>query len=132
MLTFGRRRLPDPALYELVAPLLRAADVPVAVFGAFAGLLLRFDFDVYARLASSCYRLSAKNAILIVEFANARLEEGGRSLTLRSKGAAPHATDPQNLIRLHPRLRAAGRRRDRIGRTARYRNGGHQRHAAAA
>jgi HAE1 family hydrophobic/amphiphilic exporter-1 len=56
--------------------------VPIAVFGAFLALYLRkLDNDVYAQIGLvMLIGLSAKNAILIVEFARAEYERGATLL----------------------------------------------------
>ena len=78
------------ALYESWSlPFSVLLSTPVAVLGAFLGLVARhFDSNIYAQIGLvMLVGLTAKNAILIVEFAKERLEEGRPLIDAALEGA---------------------------------------------
>jgi len=78
------------ALYESWSlPFSVLLSTPVAVLGAYLGLLSRnFDNNVYAQIGLvMLVGLTAKNAILIVEFARAELERGKPIVAAALEGA---------------------------------------------
>jgi HAE1 family hydrophobic/amphiphilic exporter-1 len=78
------------ALYESWSlPFSVLLTVPIALFGAFIGLLLRgYDLGVYAQIGLIVViGLAAKNAILIVEFAKMEFDRGRGLLESALEGA---------------------------------------------
>ena len=109
--------------------------VPFAVFGAFLAVFLRgLENDIYFQIGMvTLVGLAAKNAILIVEFAQMKVQRrhaagggGGR------RRAAALPADHHDVAGVHLRRAAAGDQlRRRRGQPAFARHGRDRRHAAA-
>ena len=97
-------------------PLAVILIVPMCLLAGVSGLLLRgLEVNILAQIGFVVLiGLAAKNAILIVEFARqAEAEGASRFDAAVAGGANAPAAHPDDLLRLHPRRRAAGHRNGR-------------------
>jgi hypothetical protein len=89
---------------------------PLVALGAFFGVwLMGYDNNVYVQIGNiMLIGLAAKNAILIVEFAKAKHDEGMSP----EDGALALSADPHDRVRFYPGCRAADAREGRRSRRA--------------
>ncbi len=120
-------------LYESWSlPLAVILVVPMCLLSALAGVALAgMDVNIFVQVGFVVLvGLACKNAILIVEFARDRQQEGA-SPVRRRRGGRPGAAaaDHHDVVRVHPRRAAAGDRPGGRGRNAAHAgHGGLRRH----
>ena len=124
------------ALYESwTIPLAVILVVPLGIVGAVLGAKLTgLDNNIYLQVGLiTTMGLGAKNAILIVEFAEERMRAGADCVEAAVEGGqAPASADPDDQPCLRLRRAAAGhRQRPRRRRPERDRPGGRRRHPVA-
>jgi multidrug efflux pump len=122
------------ALYESWSiPTAVLLVVPLGVLGAVLAVTLRgMPNDVFFKVGLiTMIGLSAKNAILIIEFAKDLVDQGVDATDAADPGRPPApAADRDDLAGVHPRRGAAGhRQRRQLGQPAGDRHRGDRRHA---
>jgi multidrug efflux pump subunit AcrB len=121
------------ALYESWSvPVAVLLVIPLGLVGAIAMVTLRgLENDVYLQIGlTTTMGLAAKNAILMIEFAEAEVHKGKGILEARSIRPGSACAHPDDVLRLHLRRAAAGSGPWRGRQCAhRHRHGGDRRHA---